>query len=195
MAFLSLTKMRTRCALIIILFAGFLFRPESALLASQQQPKTAAEQDLKAAFIYNFTKFVEWPSPPPPGREGAVTICILGDQKLHATMTMFEGRKSGSRNVVIIPYRSINDLNRCDLLFVSGTVSEDFTLNTLSSVQGKGVLTIGESKYFSEHGGMIRFITSNGKLAFDINHAAAKKSGLTISSKVLSLARNRQDIQ
>ncbi|NNL68075.1 MAG: YfiR family protein [Myxococcales bacterium] len=153
-----------------------------ALLA----PVTAhaiSEYKVKAAFLLNFGKFVEWPS-----AQGDLEICVLGEDPFGATLDdTLAGRKIGARPVRARRIDSAGAADGCAILFVSrrGNAPLDAVV---SAVRGSPVLLVGEQDRFAKRGGMINFVEVDQKIRFEINETAAKKAGLKISSQLLKLA-------
>jgi hypothetical protein len=178
MAFLTPTA-----ALIAALLASLVHGP----LADQVQ-RTASEQDLKAAFLYNFTRFVNWPDGIPPGAE-PFRLCIIADRETTTAVerTMAGESVNGRPAETRVP-RSPEDTRNCQVLFV-GRETEERAKPFLASVRDQPVLLVGDGEQFTARGGAIQFVLVDGKLRFDIHARNAARGGLTISSRLLSLAR------
>jgi hypothetical protein len=166
---------------ILLLLAGF-------LSTAWSQPVPPTEYDVKAAFLYNFGKFVQWPPEAFEGRDSFV-FCLLGDdsfgQVLNSTVV---GKKIQERVLVVRQLRDVSDTEGCHILFISR--SEGWRLpRVLSSLRSRSVLTVGETVGFTERGGIISFRVEDNRVRFDINLAAAQRAQLTISSQLLKLAR------
>lgn len=163
-----------------------------AILVSASVRLGAAEMDapreyeVKAVFLLNFTRFVEWPAAAEVG-DGPFSICILGDDPFGPVLDkIVEGESVNGRRLAV---RRIGrpQLNSCQVVFFSGQDKE--TAKVLAGM-GSGVLTIGEGTAFLREGGMISFVLENRRVRFDINQSAAAKAGIRISSKLLSVARS-----
>jgi len=162
----------------------FLFTLLNGTLRIQAQ--TPTEYQLKAAVIYNFPKFVDWPDADP---NLPIVIGILGDDPFgHDIDRTINGKTANGRALVIKRFSSLQSLTACQILFVSssqrGNLRQIFAM--ASSV---GALTVGESDHFAEAGGMIHLTMVNSKVRLVINQAAAERAGLKISAKLLSLAQ------
>ena len=176
---------RTRCrdsirnALIVSgALAGHLLIP----LAAGAQDVTAPA--LKAAFIYNFVKFTEWPAVL-TGSEPFV-ICVIGDAAVgDALARAVEGREVAGRRmlalVVISPPARV-----CGVLYVSGMPVRDAS-RTIAGLQDSPVLTLSDVVGFNDAGGMAQFFFERGELRFTIQPEAVRRSGLKMSSKLLTL--------
>lgn len=145
------------------------------------------EYQVKAAFIDNFIKFVDWPDAAFPDSHSPVTISVLGGTFLTAALKAIEDVPVKGRHLSIHAIKGLADLRPSHILFVSS--SEKDQLNEiLQSVKDTSVLTVGEVEGFCDKGGIINFILVDNKVRFEINPDAAHKASLVISSKLLRLA-------
>ncbi len=154
--------------------------------AAEAIPK---EYKLKAAFIYNFAKFVEWPAAVFPNTGSPIVIGVLGrnpfgDELLNAV----KNRKINGRPIHIRQVSTATEANNTQMLFVSA--GEERNFGVLKKSLGAGVLSVGESPLFAKQGGTINFNLVEDKLRFEINMAAAHRSKLKISAQLLKLATN-----
>jgi hypothetical protein len=152
------------------------------------QAPAAAEEDIKAAFLFNFAKYVTWP--PKSFPDGKFRICVMGDaafaRKIDATI---EGETLDGRAVIRPPAPAMPDIARgCHILFIAASESSR-TAELLAAVRGSAVLTVGETEAFSARGGMVTFVRDADRVRFDINASEAERVGLTVSSRLLRLAR------
>jgi len=152
-----------------------------------QQPK-AGEYQVKAAYLYNFGKFVDWPNGTATSKDGPFLICVLGNDPFGSTLdAMIANQKIGGRGVVAKRVSKPKDALGCRILFISS--SEDTQLgDILASLSSSDVLTVGDSSQFSQRGGMIGFVFEGDKVRFEVNLANAEKAGLTLSSELLKVA-------
>ena len=149
------------------------------LMAASPQ---AAEYEVKAAFLLNFTRFIEWPPADRPA-DAPFGLCVLGEDPFGTVLDqLVEGERVDGRRLVVRRVREAS--NSCDVLFFPKSESS----RGLSEMR-QGVLTVGESEDFLRQGGMISFIVENRRVRFDINLRAASRAGLQISSKLLNVAR------
>jgi hypothetical protein len=143
---------------------------------------------IKAAFLYNFAKFVEWPSAAFSADGAPFTLCILGQDSFGAALRTVRGKTVKSTKLTIRHVSSARKVEACHILFISK--SEKPRLKPiLASVKELHLLTVGEMASFAQTGGIINFFELNNKIRFEINVAAAKRAGLKISSKLLKLAK------
>ncbi len=148
-----------------------------------------SEYQIKAAFVYNFAKFVEWPAGEASSGGPALIIGVLGEDPFGNTLDdTVRGKTVGGRDLAVRRFSSLGKLESCQVLFVSRSVA-DHLPEILSRIQGSAVLTIGEGERFAREGGMVGLVTEDNKVRFEINVRAAESAGLKISSKLLALAR------
>ena len=169
------------CVLAGLLLALSLCTPAHAT------PPTTSEYQVKAAFIYNFLKFVEWPG---DGLNSPGTICvgILGRDPFEGALDEVQGKSAKGRKVVVLRFRSIEEVKGCDLVFISA--SEKGRMGPiLNKLQNARVLTVADQEGFCEAGGMINLVSIKNRVGFDVNVAAASRARLKISSQLLKLAR------
>ena len=148
------------------------------------------EYQLKAAFLYNFTKFVEWPAASFPSSDAPIVIGVLGRNPFGPELeSVIKDRKVNGRGLVIRMIEKASDAKLVQLLFVPST--EDGRLDDLAKeLSQANVLTVGESAAFAKGGGMINFILEGDKVRFEINPGSAEKAGLKISAQLQKLAKN-----
>lgn len=148
-----------------------------------------SEDSLKAAFLYNFAKYVEWPTDAFP--TGTLRICLYTDAHFsHTIDEIIEGESIGGRPVTRLLMPAIPDVPRqCNVLFVNAKERPRIEA-LLASVRGSSVLTVGEGSDFIRDGGMFAFIKEQDRVRFDINTMEAERAGLTVSSRLLRLARH-----
>ena len=141
---------------------------------------------LKAAFIYNFVKFTEWPAVLPAS--APFVICVTGDAAVgDALGRVLEGRQFSGRRMVAQAVAS-RPTTPCNVLYVSGaTVGE--VGRAIAGLQDSPVLTISDVAGFTDIGGMAQFFVERGQLRFSIKVEAVKRSGLMMSSKLLTLGQ------
>lgn len=144
------------------------------------------EADVKAAFIYNFTKFVEWPAE----TRGPLQVCLLGepDRLLTALMSL-EGKQShGSSIHVLNVNHDTGSLDGCRVIVVGASETGRLAA-ILASAQKHPALTVSEIEHFADAGGMIGLVVDNARVQFEINAQAAQRANLKLSAQLLKLAR------
>lgn len=144
------------------------------------------EYAVKAAFIYNFAKFVQWP---PDTTSSALVVGVVGDGPLEGLLDrIIAGKTVQGRELVVRRIGNDDDLRSCDIVFV-GASEERRTADILRSLQPQPVLTVGETPHFLRDGGMIRFLIEGSRVRFQIDPQNADRARLKISSQLLSLAK------
>lgn len=149
------------------------------------------EHEVKAAYLFNFTKFVMWP--PEAFADGSpIRLCVFGQDPFGKTLDrLVQGESLEGRELTVVRPDRIQELKSCHVLFISR--SERGRLNEiLADLRGTSVLTVGETDGFLQRGGLINFIRQGGKVRFEINEKAAERAPLKISSKLLRLASLRE---
>jgi hypothetical protein len=167
-------------ATLICLTCGF-FGPRFARAAT-----LPLEYQVKAAFLLNFTKFIEWPAET-AASASPVDICILGDDPFGPVLDqMVAGETLQGRKVEVVRVKRPTP-SSCQVLFI-GRMEKD--VDSLLSMLRPGVLTVGDRPNFLRDGGIIEFTVESHRVKFDINQSAAAKARLQISSKLLNIARS-----
>ena len=145
------------------------------------------EYKIKAAFLYNFAKFVEWPAERFASETAPIVIGVLGDNQFGTELeNIVQDRKANGRDVLIVRLRSIADATGVHILFISAREVKRYAGS--DAVKRPGVLTVGESDAFENAGGVVTFTTPDDKVRFKINMDAANCSGLRISAQLQKLA-------
>ena len=166
-----------------IVVGGFCFAPARGDSATQ------AEYEVKAAFIYNFAKYIKWPKTSTAEATKPFVIGIIGKDPFGPVLDdIMRGKSVQSRAVVVKRFGRVEDVADCDILFISS--SEKNNLQRIFEVLRKvPVLTVGDMDQFAERGGMINLTTEENRVRFEINIEAAERAGLKPGSQLLRLAR------
>lgn len=143
------------------------------------------EYAIKAAYIYNFSKFVEWPAKAFE-KSKTFNVSILVDEDLVPYFKKLNGKEVRGRKVVISFKKQVEDIEICHIIFV-GKSKQNNLAEILTRLKDQSVLIIGDEEGFSKQGGMINFVMKENNVRFEINPDAARRAGLKISSKLLSL--------
>lgn len=175
-------------AVSLMILAGFVLGGARAVKSQAVQ-----EQQVKAAFLYNFAKFVEWPPQAFATASDPFVVCAYGkNQVFDALKQGVEDKTVQNRTILVKAVTTLGEAKACQVLYFdhasTGHLSE-----MLPALQKAHVLTVGETKSFTKEGGIIGFVVESSQLRFTINNAEAGKSGLSISSKLLSLAKEVKD--
>ncbi len=176
--------------LIIALSLSLSWAPGA--LAQDRDSSDSSEYLIKAGFIFNFAKFVEWPPTTFAQPDSPIVIGILGTDPFGTIIDhIVQDKKIGGRGFVVKRLKwgaEAKDLRECKILFVGA--SERAHIDELVQiVKFLPILTVGETPGFAEHGGVIRFVLEDNRVRFEVNVDAARQGGLTISSRLLTLAR------
>jgi hypothetical protein len=159
--------------------------------ASTRGATTASETELKAAFLYNFAKFVEWPADSFLSETAPLRVVVFGDDDTVAKLkSLLSDKKAHGRSFEVRRVTSPQEARNAQIVFVTSAESKR-TLLILDAVKRLPVLTIGDADDFLDSGGMINFYFEEAQLRFDINAEVAEKVKLVISSKLLRLAKKR----
>ena len=162
-----------------------LYAPPSVM----SQSKAGGEYEVKAAFLYNFAKFVEWPDRSFASAQSAFTICVLGSDPFGRTLDdALEGKMIGSRRVTLERVKDAARARQCQMAFVSPSESSHLP-EIVDQLRGANVLLVGETDGFAQAGGTIQFTLEADRIRFAINTDAAERAGLRMSSKLLALEK------
>jgi hypothetical protein len=152
------------------------------------QPNASREYNIKAAFIYNFTQFIEWPEDSFENAASPFVIGILGKDPFGPAINeTVEGEKVQGHPIIIQRYSSLQEIKECHILFVSNTESGNIK-EIIAGLRNKNILTVSDIPGFPVEGGMIGFMMENNKTKLQINPSIAKAADINISSKLLRLA-------
>ncbi|MBC7783362.1 MAG: YfiR family protein [Burkholderiales bacterium] len=160
------------------------------MAATVSAAEPSREYQVKAAFIYNFTQFIEWPEGAFASADAPFVVAVLGKDPFNGALEQaMEGKRVGSRAVVVRRYEVGSVIGPCQILFVPLT-EESAVINKLPRLVGdRPILTVGESDAFLPLGGIFRFYTEDKKVRFEVSTQPAEQRRLKISSKLLKLAR------
>lgn len=158
-------------------------------LPARAQSEAPNEYQVKAAFLFNFAKFVDWPAETYPNAQSPFAICVLGEDPFGAILdTTLAGKSLGTHPVAIHRIKDVNEIHRCQIVFVSSSSSSKYA-ELSQGVRGARILLVGESEGFATSCGAVEFIIEANHVRFAINPEAVQRAGLAVSSKLLMLAR------
>lgn len=160
----------------------------SSALSARAQSSSDREYLIKAAFLYNFLRFVEWPAEALPESDGTIVVCLVGEDPFGEALESIKGKTVKSKDLVIRRILTLQNLGGCQLLFVSSSEKNRLP-EIIGALKGRAVLTVGELEGFTQLGGIIRFLIERNNVRFEINVDVAERTGLKISSKLLNLAK------
>jgi hypothetical protein len=169
-----------------LLLAGLAVLGYCVCAPAQEQP---TEYQVKAAFLEKFGKFVEWPGTALAGAGAPLVIGVFGENPFRDDLENLAAKDTINGHAMVVrQIKSPADLKGCHVVFIPASMKAREP-EMLAEVKGLGILTVGETDDFIQHGGMINFVIENNRIRFEINDAAARRAGLKISSKLLALAR------
>jgi hypothetical protein len=146
------------------------------------------EYHVKALFLYNFAKYVDWPAQTFSTTNAPITIGVLGQNNFGDDLkSAVAGKTINGRKIIILQIENESDCGKCQILFISNSEDERVA-DILSKIKTLPILTVGESDPFFQQGGIIHFALKDGKVRLEINLAAARSAKVQISSKLLSVA-------
>jgi hypothetical protein len=146
------------------------------------------EYQVKAAFLFHFAEFVDWPSHKFTQPDSPLVIGIIGSDPFGGLLEeAVQDKRINDRVVIIRHVEAMEELRKCHMIFICRSEADRLG-PILSEVRGDNVLTVGETDKFISHGGMINFVMMGDTVRFQINDSAARRAGLKISSKLSSLA-------
>ncbi len=165
----------------------------------------SSEYEVKAAFLYNFIRFVEWPDETLSVNE-PIVVGIVGEDRFVDAFEPAKDKLVKARKVSLRRFEDlrgnggleqenrlaidvqIESLKKCDVVFI-GSSEKRYMRDILKALGGIAVLTVGETEGFLESGGMINFVVEDGKICFEINAAAAEQAGLEMRARFMRLAK------
>jgi hypothetical protein len=186
------TNVLSRRLVALIVLLGMMFNCASTASGQAADGSDSSEYLIKAGFIYNFAKFVEWPSTAFAEPDSPIVIGVLGTDPFGSIINrVVEEKKIGARGFIVRRYKwgkDLKDIKDCRILFVSSSEKAHFE-EIVQSVKGLPILTVGETPGFAERGGMIRLTLEDNRVRFEVNVDAAHEGNLNISSRLLTLAK------
>ena len=173
--------------LILILISVFLFSADVVDMSFYYNQKDDNGAKIKAVFLYNFTRYFEWPT-----NEGSnFTITMVGENQsiLNELTKMSATKMVGKQKLVVKSISSLKDLGSTQILFLL-TEKSSLLNDAISKTKGKGILLVTEKPGLGKDGSTINFIVQEKKHEFELNKKSAEKSGLKVSSSLQTLAKN-----
>jgi hypothetical protein len=155
------------------------------LSASPTHANSPSEYQVKAAFLYNLARMVEWPN---ESASAPLVMCFMGEDVFGSTTDGIANKTIRNRTLVFRKNTTLRDIEVCHILYISPSELNNVTAiaKTLAS---RAILTVGDVEEFTEHGGMVNLIRDNERINIEVNLKRAEKSGLKISSRLLTLAK------
>ncbi len=173
-----------RCGPLVLVLVCLML---SAPLKVPPQDDTAHEYRVKAAFLYNFARFVQWPAEAFDSPEAPISLCVLGANPYGRSLSLIENKPVRGRNLSVRLCKNVKEVQKCHILFICLSEKERLQ-KILSYLDGQPILTVSDIKGFARQGGGINLVEADNKIHFEINLDAAERPGLKISSQLLKLA-------
>jgi len=156
--------------------------------STDAQQQKLDEYEVKAAFMYNFLKFIEWPDNAFSDYHTTINLCVLGKDPFGSSLDSIQEGAINNKKIIIKHHYDIDGLEECNVLFISRSEKERLT-KIVKTLSGLNILTISDTKSFAQQGVLINFYIEENKVRFEINQDAVNRSKLRISSKLLNLAK------
>jgi hypothetical protein len=180
---------RRHVACVAALVVALISAPRAAGAVAADAPDIA----VKAAFLYNFAKFAEWPALPPAA---PIVVCIVGDDKIAAAFAdTVRGQNISGHALEVSRSLDSTAWRGCHVLFFADRETRQFDPDK-GGIKSQPVLTVSDGKGFAQAGGVIELFVEGGRMRFAINLDAAEQAGVHLSSRLLGLAkivRSRRD--
>lgn len=151
-------------------------------------PEPATESRIKAAYLLNFARFVTWPDTAFESSVSPIVLCVLGNGPIDKALPTIQYKRVQNRPLVIRRILTLKELTPCHMLFV-GETEAHHVLQVLSELKTRPILTVSSLPEFARRGGMLAFIRVDNKIRFEANITTTRQAGLSISSRLLKLAR------
>ncbi len=168
------------------LFATIFAAPNITLAQTEQ---TVREMQVKAAFLYNFTKFVYWNPSPERGIHSTITIGLIQADDMASVLDKYVSKNTSGSEVIIKRINSLTqELTGCQIIYIDQSQKENLS-DILNRLKDSQVLTVSDISGFTRKGGVIGLFQEDGKIKIEINETQARSSGLEISAKLMEVAR------
>ncbi len=158
-------------------------------VSAQDREMITDEYRIKAAFLYNFAKFVEWPAGAFKDNRSPLMICIVGKDPFGAALSEIRDKTVGGRTIAVRHVRDTGEIENCHILFISESEKEIVAQHIARGVRNRAILSVGDTRGYAQKGVVINMIIVNSKVGFEINTDAAQRAGLIIHSQLLKLAK------
>lgn len=163
----------------VVIFALLL-----AALAVPAQAEVSSEAEIKAAYLYNFTRFVEWEELP---ETSELSLCVLDDREFWDALQPISGRSAQGRTISLSLIEQFDRPESCQVLFVRSAAGRELS-RIIEQATDAGIMTVSDIAGFVDNGGVIGYVKQGNVIRFEINLRAARASGLMVNSRLLELA-------
>ncbi len=151
--------------------------------------QAVSEDQVKAAYLFNFAKFVEWPQETFPDATAPIRLCVLNDLTIGSALSQIvKDKHILGRSIVVVPIQTGEQGRSCQILFINSAQNWQIE-HILKVLQGASVLTVGEATGFVEKGGIVNFVIQDDQVHFQVNHRAATQNRLQMSARLLGVAK------
>ena len=183
------TGFATPFCLMAFVIIGILSFAVCPGVASAQTPDIpVSESQVKALCLYNFAKYVEWPTNQFTNAAAPLSIGVIGNVEFAGTLkTLVQGKAINGHPVAIEVLKAGDDPHKCQILFFNSSENKRLA-DVLTPIEKCPILTVGEGEVFGQAGGIISFVVRNNRVRFDVDLGAASKARLQISARLLGLA-------
>ncbi|MBF0437978.1 MAG: YfiR family protein [Magnetococcales bacterium] len=144
------------------------------------------EYQVKGAYLYNFTKFITWPSTAFTDDQAPFRLCVLGDNPFGSALEALTKKTTQNHPITILYLEAVQQAAQCHLLFITQAESEKISA-ILTTIQKKPILTVGDRADFARQGGMIHFVNISDNLKFAINLETVLQAGLKVNATLLQV--------
>ena len=160
------------------------------VLVAVAQAQSATEYQVKAAFLFNFAKFVEWPADTFLNADAPLQVCVLGHDPFGSDFEQIVADKTvNGHRIEIVHPEGIPQARACQILFVAPPEKQQMK-QILLDLKGANVLTVGDADGFAKAGGIIGFVVDDGRVRFEVNLKAAELAHLKLSARLLTVAKS-----
>lgn len=171
------------CPVAVLVMLVFLYIP-----VLQAQQRRVSEYQVKATYLYNFGRFVKWPSSATAAKTDAFSICVIGQDPFGPILdSTLAGETLEGKSLKVKRISTPREAGECRILFISST-EENHLKEILATLDESCVLTVSDMPAFSRRGGMIQFVLEGDRVRFEINLTRAETAKLTLSSELLKVA-------
>jgi hypothetical protein len=153
------------------------------------EAQSATEYQVKAAYLFNFIKFVEWPDASPADTPSKWTIGVVGNSPIGEELSkLMENKNILGRELQVKTFQGTDNLRACNILFISESEKKHLP-SILAGLRGSSVMTVADMEHFIDAGGMVQFVVEDARVRISIDVGATGRARLKVSSKLLALAR------
>ena len=156
------------------------------VLQSHAYAQENKEYLVKAAFIYNFVKFVEWPGAKAISAHPSIDICVMGDEQMMTTGSVFKAASTAKLTLALVSESTVKGAaEHCHVLYIGEGAGVD---NVLRSLKDSPVLTVSDAEGFVDKGGMVGFVMNDNKIKLEVNTRAVGQAGMRVDAQLLEIA-------